>query len=670
MLLSSVRGLAAALWCFASAAAQEVAPGEPTIEERAAKAIADYEAVRGDKAKAVQAGKLLEWLGDIDHPRTADYLGQLLAETKGDARALPVLKAIARVRRPALADDVWKLWVAEKGLPAVRGEAARTLVTMGDRVVDRVSDHVRKGEGGPERPVRDAGVLAIVQSKDDRAIRSLAPLLSQGTSDDRLQVVRLFAPVHGVPPISAARIKAIGEGTLALAAAAWRQLAEERHPRARDLAIDLLERMPSGPTPEVAADLIAGISMVRDPDLYPLLLRYGALPGSVIKRALRAAAENAAEDPELLHFLATDGLEDERPAARGAAMMLLDRAPAEAVQPLLARVRKGLRNPRKEDLDLAIGLNDLLAKDPTWRRDLLVLANARTPEVRTVGLSLLRGIGCGDAVEIAQKALAAKEWELRSAAIRYLTQFRDAASVPLLIARFGKEDGRLEAELANALFVHTGTRCFKKPEWEGWWNEHKTGFALPHEETVRSGMSGVSGYTAAYHGIPLVSKRVAFLIDTSGSMNAPMGTDKKFTRLDAAKEELSKVLDKLPPDFELNLIAYNTPVAALWKELHAADAAACDEIRKRLKSLRPAGGTNIYGALEEAFRDPAVDTIYLLTDGEPSVGEVVAPEDIAEEVVRWNHLRQITVHCIGLGIDSELLKRLADDSGGVYKFVK
>jgi hypothetical protein len=46
------------------------------------------------------------------------------------------------------------------------------------------------------------------------------------------------------------------------------------------------------------------------------------------------------------------------------------------------------------------------------------------------------------------------------------------------------------------------------------------------------------------------------------------------------------------------------------------------------------------------------------------------PEDIADEVLRWNRLRQIVIHTIGFGTDSALLKRLAEESGGVYTFVK
>ncbi|MCA8973838.1 MAG: HEAT repeat domain-containing protein [Planctomycetes bacterium] len=665
-------GLAAGMFLPCVLLAQEGGeePAEPTPEQRAEQAIAHYEAVRNDASKKVQADKMLQWLGEVDHESVTNYLEARLEEAGVGPAALPFLKAIAGAPRPSLEGEVWAFLHHEKAGPGVRQLAAAAILSMGKRSTDRLLDMLRKGTEAGEEEVRLASVRAIVDSKDERAIRGLVPLFSQGSSDDKLRYLRLLETVHGVPEINAARIKLIMRGSLILAAVAWRQLAIEGDARARDLAIAVLERMPEGPTPDVAAEMIVGLAIVRDEDLYPLLLRYGSTPSKEVKRALRQAAPYVAEDPALLRYLAKYGLDDDRPGARDAAFTLLLQAPAETVRPLVEKVRKALRRPRKKSLDLAIGLHVLLAKDPTWKDDVMKLAASPEPEVRTVGLSLLLELGSGEAVTFAQRSLGDKVWELRAAAIRYLTRFREVSSIPLLISRFGKEDGRIAAELANALFVHTGTRCFKRAEWDDWWRKSKTGFELPHEDTVKSGIGGVAGQTSAYHGIPLTSKKVAFLVDTSGSMAARVGTDRKRTRLDVAKEELAKVLGAVPPDFMVNLIAYQTSILPMWKELNVADKTNCDNIRARLKLLRPAGGTNIYGALETAFRDPDVDTIYLLTDGEPSVGEVVNADEIADEVDRWNHMRQIVIHCIGLGIDSALLKRLAEESGGVYKFVE
>jgi Mg-chelatase subunit ChlD len=95
-----------------------------------------------------------------------------------------------------------------------------------------------------------------------------------------------------------------------------------------------------------------------------------------------------------------------------------------------------------------------------------------------------------------------------------------------------------------------------------------------------------------------------------------------------------------------------------------------DRLLRIAKALPLGGGTNIFDALEQAFADPGIDTIYLLTDGQPSAGRLRTTEDITEEVRRWNRTRQIVIHGISIGLDSELLKRLAAENGGSYKYVR
>ncbi|MFT4515858.1 MAG: Mg-chelatase subunit ChlD, partial [Planctomycetota bacterium] len=74
-------------------------------------------------------------------------------------------------------------------------------------------------------------------------------------------------------------------------------------------------------------------------------------------------------------------------------------------------------------------------------------------------------------------------------------------------------------------------------------------------------------------------------------------------------------------------------------------------------------------AIMAAMEDPEVDTIYLLTDGVPTQGEVVDAEEILEAVMRENRTRQVIIHCISVGMKSTLLMDLAALTGGQYKEV-
>jgi hypothetical protein len=656
--------------CRVPAQDPQPVPAASPLDAKVDKAIADYEALAGDPKKQAQRNRALLWLGEIDHERAEAYLGKELAAAGDTPFAATVLQAIGVVPRPKLQDEVWRILKRPTAPPVVRNAAATAIVKFGDRGIDKLLEFVRSGDDTIEAPVRDTALSVLVAQGGERAHRGLAPMLVTGSQDDRRKLLRQLDTVHGVGPVSLARIRLVVEGDLDIAAMAWRQLCIEGHERAKPMAIDMFERLPDNPPPSVAADLLIGLCIVRDPEFYPVILRLGASTADPVRRALRTAASHAGKDPALVQFLATKGLEDKRPPVRDAALVLLREAPKEAVAPLLAKVRADLKNPKKQALDLAVGLHELLAKDPTWRADCVALASSRDAEVRTVGLSLLLLLDSDAGIVQAQRCVDDKLWELRSVAYRYLTRFRDVGSIPLLIARAGKEEGRLAAELSQALFVHTGARCWNRKEWDAWWAERKVGFQLPHADTVKGSSGGGGGQTVSYYDIPMVSARVAFLIDHSGSMSARVGTDRKYTRLEAAKENLARVLQALPATHRCNLIAYETGVKPLWDELRLLDDDNREAILARVKQLAVAGGTNIFDALEKAFADPSVDTIYLLTDGEPSAGRLIAPDDIADEVRRWNLRRQVVIHCIGLGIDSALLKRLAAESGGSYKYVR
>lgn len=660
----------------APAPAQQPEPAGVIVasEDRVEKAIAEYERWKQERGKDAQRNRSLLWLGEIDRPEVTEYLGKELRDAGDNALANIVLQAIGKVRRKELEDDMFAVAVRASAPVHVRRTAADAVAKLGDRGVDRLVELVLGGDAAAPRPVRDPIAMALLASGDDRAIRALVPLIgSQLASYDDLQKVnnlRLFDRVAGVYPVSAARIDLVKGSHIVLAAMAWRQLAVEGHDRAKALALDVVEKLPELVPAQAAADAIIGLSIVRDADFYPVIMRMAKVNAPEVRRALRDAAEYAAQDPALLHFLVTEGIENEHPDARTAARELLNKAPSEAVQPLLAKVRKALKRPKKESLDLAIGLHELLAKDPSWRGDLLAMAAAKEPEVRTVGLSLLFELGSDAAIEQAQDSIGAKLWPLRSAAYRYLGRFRSVGSIPLLINRVGKEDGRLADELAQALFRHTGTRCWSKKEWEAWWRERQSGFALPHADSVRTSTGSGGGTTSAYYDIPLVSTKIAFLVDHSGSMRAQIGTDKKFNRLEAAKRQLTQVLESLPASHMCNLIPYETQVRPIWKELRKLDGENRKDILKRVERLQPAGGTNIFDSLQIAFDDPEVDTIYLLTDGQPSAGRLTDPADILAEVRRWYRSRQIVVHCIALGLESPLLKEIAEITDGVYKSVR
>ncbi len=657
-----------ALLAPAMAQAEEAAATD--IATKVARAIADYEAVKDDAQKVAQKRRAMLWLGDLEHADVTTYLQRELAAAGNTQFAAVVCEAIGRHVRPQLVDALLDVLQREGVPPMVRNAAGLAAAKSGVRAIGALVELVKPKNEAVKPAVREAALAGLVDGGGEPAHRELLELLGDGVLTARVRLLRRMDNVQHESAVDAARIKLVREGEIELAALAWKQLAIGKHGRAKELAIDVLERIVDDPKAQVAADLIGGIVRVRDNDLYPLLIKLGSQPVEIVRKAVREAAPAVAEDPALVQWLLTKGLDDERAGAREVAKLLLLAAPTEAVRPLVDRLRSDLRAGKKKAFDQAVGLHEILAKDPTWRLDLGSMAAANDVEHRLLGLSLLLEIGADNGVLPAQQSLSHKQWELRSLAFRYLARCRDVTSIPLLIARYGREDGRLAAELDTALFVHTGTRMWKRVDWESWWNKHKTGFALPHPDSVKGGGTTAGGKTVSYHDIPVVSSRIAFVVDHSGSMNAQIGTDKKYTRLDAAKEQLVRVVQALPKDTSLNLIAYDSNIQPLFDDLRKLDDETREKVLKTAQKLALGSGTNIFDALEKALNDPLVDTIYLLTDGQPTEGRLRNPDDIIDEVQRMNRTRQVVVHCIGLGIDSDLLKRLAAVTGGSYKHIR
>jgi len=662
---------------------QEPAKQEPKVDEkklaaekltkRINKAIADYEAVRKDelKPKAKPKPKLrrrmLGWLGEIDDPRVEEYLKKLLQKHYRAKWSTYILEAIGKVERPDFEPMLVRIASNPKTPYAVRFAATRHVMTFGDAASSELVDLAEDVKNSTVR----AGLLAGLSTSDSpKVLRKLAKFMLAGDHPHRLMMLRATRSCKGSDRIDDARVKCVKEGNLIVAATAWRILVDQKHGRAEDLTIDVLERVFDKPDPVSAAEIVRGLVIIGDPDFFPAILRFGATSGRGVKQALHGVAAAAGKDPDLVQFLIEEGIEAEGPGQRNVAKILLSKAPPAAVAPLVARVREQLKRNRRQVLDSAAGLHDLLKKDPTWVQDLVNLAAASDIESRLLGLAMLLEMESPAAVTYAQKYLKHRAWELRSLSIRYLTKCRDVTSIPLLISRFGREKGRLAHELSTALFKHTGTRCWKATEWSSWWRRNKTGFALPHPNSVKGGGSTSGGNTISYYDIPLVSSRIAFCVDHSGSMGAKVGTDRKRNRLDMAKEQLNSVVKALPKTHKVNLIPFETEVTHIWREVKKLSRGNREDLLDYIKKIKLKGGTNTYGSLMYAMQDPDVDTIYLLTDGIPTSGELTHAEDILDAIERENRTRQVVIHCISIGLDSTLLKDLAELTGGEYKYIR
>jgi hypothetical protein len=199
---------------------------------------------------------------------------------------------------------------------------------------------------------------------------------------------------------------------------------------------------------------------------------------------------------------------------------------------------------------------------------------------------------------------------------------------------------------------------------------------------------------ATYYGIPVPNRRVAFVIDLSGSMREPVkggraqehveraphlrGLEIK-SRLDLAKEELVHVVQNLRSEAWVTVIAYGNSAQPIvtTKGLERVTKPLQEKLARRVRALSPSGDTNIHDGLFRAFhpkRKPSKsdvvkgpDTLFLLTDGNPSTGTYTSRIELRDAVLQWNLGRMIHINSVNVGASqSRWLQQLATATDGQF----
>jgi HEAT repeat protein len=341
------------------------------------------------------------------------------------------------------------------------------------------------------------------------------------------------------------------------------------------------------------------------------------------------------------------------------------------------------------------------ADDPALRLEVMVLRARQGLGRASVEKDIQAWVGSRDAVrrQAAARALALKpgpeavqrlaqllqdnQLPVRLEAARSLGAVRRTDALEILITQ-AEHPSRLTADLVQRTLTALTDQEFGPTvsTWTRWWKDHQAEFAMPNAEIVtqrlielRSPVDEDERTGASFWGLPIVSRRVVFVLDTSGSMLAKFAMASKYgatkgTRLSAAKAQLIGALRMLPDGTLFNIITFDTR-GDRWKEdMVVLGDATRVESRKWVEGLRTRGATNVFDALDKAFALKDVDTIYLLSDGRPYGGKIDDPLLLRDEIKAWNATRRIPIHAVSLGGDVVLLRRLAEDSGGVFRLVK
>jgi hypothetical protein len=182
--------------------------------------------------------------------------------------------------------------------------------------------------------------------------------------------------------------------------------------------------------------------------------------------------------------------------------------------------------------------------------------------------------------------------------------------------------------------------------------------------------------------VPILGRNVVFIIDFSGSMKYSAGDDEKkgARKIDVALNELDKTLKALTPEIRFNIIILSTEATRCGKRkaskamLPASEAnkkLALDFVKSlwdRLEDIKRGRGDH-YDALVEALSEPEIDTVFLLSDGQPTYGTYMHSDNIVRNIYNDNRFKKAVINTVTTGkkgTNRELMKKLAEVSNGIY----
>nr|XP_039268562.1 inter-alpha-trypsin inhibitor heavy chain H4-like isoform X4 [Styela clava] len=171
--------------------------------------------------------------------------------------------------------------------------------------------------------------------------------------------------------------------------------------------------------------------------------------------------------------------------------------------------------------------------------------------------------------------------------------------------------------------------------------------------------------------LPVLPKKVVFVIDRSGSMSG--------RKISQTKEAFISVIKELRDSDQFNIVSFASSRPTIWSDTEAGlvdvTKANLNDAIAHVNGIRAAGGTDINSALIAASKllsgvtmdDKVSAMIILLTDGKPTSG-ITRTSSIRKNIKEKIEGR-FSLFCLGFGddLDHDFLKRMANENDGIAR---
>lgn len=271
----------------------------------------------------------------------------------------------------------------------------------------------------------------------------------------------------------------------------------------------------------------------------------------------------------------------------------------------------------------------------------------------------------GLATERAEWRLDHATWQVRLAAVRSLRASK--GSIGTIVGRLPEADARWRNEAGRTLKELTG-REMPLDAWPDWWRANAEDFRAGR---VNAAKAPEGPGRTTFYDVPLASTRVCFVIDRSGSM-------REGGRFQTARKELLELIERLPDGARVNLAFFGGTTSFWAKTTRVLDAQARKDALRWVEEQGLESGTDLYRALEKAIglvgwadsgrlREEGVDTLFVLSDGEATVGRLQDDELIARVIARRARYLRPVIHAVALNSAAPSMRLLAELTGGEYR---